>query len=45
MSDILATIALALLLSGVNEHNPHQYLCLLGAAVLAWTSYKIGGSR
>jgi len=33
-SDWTAVGAIALILSGVNEHNPHQGLCLLAALLL-----------
>lgn len=40
-SDILAALSLALLLGGVNEHNPYQYLCLAIAAMLGVASFKL----
>ena len=40
-SDIAATVSLALLLGAVNDHNPHQYLCLAAAALLGIASYTL----
>lgn len=40
VADILATISIALLLGGVNDHNPHQTLCIAAAVLLAIASYK-----
>lgn len=42
ISDIVATVGVALMLGGVNEHNPYQYLCMAGAALLCVASYFIG---
>lgn len=39
-ADILAVISLALLLGGLNDHNPHQTLCIAAAVLLAIASYK-----
>jgi hypothetical membrane protein len=40
-SDLLAVAAIALVLAGVNDANPHQYHCLAFAAVLAVLSFKL----
>ena len=39
-ADILAVISLALILSGINDHNQHQTLCIAAAVLLAIASYK-----
>lgn len=41
LSDILAAGALALILSGVNDQNPHQTLCIAIAAGLGVISYLL----
>lgn len=39
-SDILAIVAIALTLAGVNEGNPYPYPCLAAAAICAAISIK-----
>ena len=39
-ADILAAVSLALILGGLNDHNPHQTLCIAASALLAIASYK-----
>ena len=41
-STTLATMSIALILAGVNDHNPHQYLCLAVALLLGVASTMIG---
>ena len=45
ISDITATVGIALMLGGVNEYNPYQFQCIAGAIVLVLISYKIGGYK
>jgi hypothetical protein len=40
-SNILATVSLGLLLSGVNELNPYQYQSLGACVLLGWISYRL----
>ena len=39
-SDILATLALVVLLAGINDQNPDQGWCIAAAAALAYGAYK-----
>jgi hypothetical protein len=41
LSDIIATAALVFILSGVNDQNPYQTLCIAIAAGLGVISYLI----
>ena len=41
LSDLFAAASLAFILSGVNDQNPYQYLCVAIAAGLGVISYLL----
>ena len=41
-SEVFGAIGIALVLGGVNDMNPHQYLCLALASISAIISFKLG---
>jgi hypothetical protein len=41
-SDIFGALGIALMLGGVNDMNPYQYLCLALAAISTFISFKLG---
>ena len=41
-SEVFGAISIALVLGGVNDMNPYQYLCLALATISAIISFKLG---